>query len=264
MFIRRPLAGLFVLLTLIAALALQLVWFVGRDVLSSERFADAGVQAASTSAGRELITNAVVDAVGRDAPADALDPVRLRDTVRSATATAPFREAVRRALRNGHADFIDHPGDGIEIPTGALRASVVRAYSAVSPDAGALVPPAGRFPTVQVEVPQEVRATVSALRIVQSAIAALPLVLVVLFALAVIISKRRRGTVRLIGAGVVVLAVAPYLIRERLPSATADAAGPTGALARRFAEALTTDWALVSVGTLGVGVVLILVGMRRG
>ena len=134
------LAGLLVGVFLAGALLLQQMYFVGREVGDSSRFAGTAADVIRTERGSELVARLVserIPAVGAQA----------EPTVRAALRRADVVAGLRPAIRDGHRDLMRHPERGLVIATGALRPAVV---DVVGRDD--VVPAASLFPPVTMPV----------------------------------------------------------------------------------------------------------------
>lgn len=243
------LAGLLVVLFLAGALLLQQMYFVGREVGDSSRFAGTATQVIRTDRGSELVARLVTDripAVGAQATPAVRAALRRPDVV----------DGLRPAIRDGHRDLMRHPERGLVIATGALRPAVVDVVGRED-----VVPPASSFPPVTLPVAAPARPAVSGLHWLTENWLLVALLTAIVGAMALGASPRRGRTATAMGVCVAALALVPPAVHALLPPLAELAVdGRFSDLARMLSERLTDNWGPVSLGTLAVGFGLAVLG----
>gem|GEM_PF-5806424 len=260
---RGALATLLVAAALAAALVVQTMAYVGRDLLETRRFADVTVAALRSEAGTALVARTLTDALAADlgrrgiAPGDAL-LARVDAAVRQATARPEVGGALRPAVVAAHREVLARPERGVRVDLALLRPGVVAAVGGVDPALTPLVPAASAFPTLTVPLDGGAEAAVHAARRLRDGWPALALAGIAALLGALALTSSRAAVLRGAGAGLLVLALVPPLVRALAPEAARAAAPPgTGPLAAEFTRRLAGGWVEVAAWTAAGGLALL-------
>lgn len=263
---RGLLSSLLVLVALAAALVVQTMGYVGRDVLQADRFADTTVRALAAPGARgevaATLTGALRDDLARRGVTAAPALVARVDlAVRAAVAGPEFRAAVLPAVAATHRSVLDDPSRGVRVDLAVLRPAVVAAVERVQPGFGGAVPAAEAFPVIAVPLAAGARAAVEAGRRLRDGWTAVGLLGAAAFLGALALARNRRAVLRGAGTGLLLLALAPVAVRLVAPLA-ARATAPSGTrdLAAAFTEALVDGWLTAAAWTAAGGLALVVAG----
>lgn len=266
---RGILALLFAVVGLACAVYVQTMSYVGGNVLDSGRFAETTLDTLSGDEGSAAAARLMTAVVDRRATSSGFTiPAAARERVESGL-TAALRadgvvDVLRPAVTRAHAAYLD--GDRAEFSLAPLRPRVVVAVEAYRPDAVRLVPPESDFPVVRVPVAARDDRLLDLAERLRDGVGIALLVGLAAFGASIAVSRRRAGTLVLIGVFLCVAAALPPLVHGGAAVVAAglvdaDAADP---LAQALVEGFTGGWLRATVLTLAVGIGAIVVAVVSG
>ncbi len=266
---RGLLALLLAVVGLACAVYVQTMSYVGGNVLDSGRFAETTLDTLSGDDGSAAAARLMTAVVDRRATANGFTiPAAARARVESGLTGALRADGVvdvlRPAITRAHAAYLD--GDRAEFSLAPLRPRVVLAVTAYRPEAARLVPPESDFPVVRVPVAARNDRLLDLAARLRDGVGIALLVGLAAFGASIVVSRRRAGTLVLIGVFLCVAAALPALVHGGAAVAAAglvdaDAADP---LAQALVDGFTGGWLRATVVTLVAGVGAMVVAVVAG
>jgi hypothetical protein len=203
---RGFLAGLLVAVGLLLLPLADVAVWTQRSLLSTSGFTDLATDVLHEPAVRQALAERVADELQqRDSDLRAGRRVVVA-AVREVAASQSF-ESVFRATTGSMHSQLERGDDQLSLNLDAALPEIRDRVARVDPTLAELVPEEGDLPSITVLERDEVPVLWEAVQIVRPAALAFPLVVIALFALAVVAARRRGVMLAVIGIGTIVVAV---------------------------------------------------------
>jgi hypothetical protein len=203
---RGFLAGLLVAAGLLLLPLADVAVWTQRSLLSTSGFTDLATDVLHEPAVRQALAERVADELQqRDSDLRAGRRVVVA-AVREVAASQSF-ESVFRATTGSMHSQLERGDDQLSLNLDAALPEIRDRVARVDPTLAELVPEEGDLPSITVLERDEVPVLWEAVQIVRPAALAFPLVVIALFALAVVAARRRGVMLAVIGIGTIVVAV---------------------------------------------------------